>query len=243
MAVKYSSPFTWLGPKRYTDVPCQIEDIPIIDAVIISHNHYDHMDHPTILKIKARHPNVHFFVPLGNKKWFAESGINEGVTELDWWEQRDMELVPSTSKPTLSTVDVKSNSAEEKGISARIGCLPCQHTSARTLFDKGLTLWASWSVESGGKKVWFGGDTGYRAVPELAKGVDDYDEEHVYPHCPAFKDIGELRGPFDLGLIPIGAYVCTLAFQMIDSRNRPSGWEFVLRNDSPRYDIFVEAAS
>lgn len=200
------SPFTWLGPKRYTDVPCQIGDIPTVDAVVISHNHYDHMDHPTIMKIKAKHPNVHFFVPLGNKKWFAESGITEGVTELDWWEQRDIDLKPSASKHAVSSIDVKSDLAEEKGISARIGCLPCQHTSARTAFDKGLTLWASWSVESGGKKVWFGGDTGYRAVPELPKGVDDYDDEHVYPHCPVFNDIGNLRGPFDLGLIPIGAY-------------------------------------
>ena len=47
----------------------------------------------------------------------------------------------------------------------------------------------------------------YRSVPELPKDVDDYDEEHVYPHCPAFQEIGKLRGPFDLGLIPIGAYV------------------------------------
>ena len=155
------SPFTWLGPKRYTDVPCQIEDIPNIDAVVISHNHYDHMDHPTIMKIKAKHPNVQFFVPLGNKKWFEKSGINEGVTELDWWEQRDMDLARSASKPAVSKTDVRSDQAGEKSISARIGCLPCQHTSARTLFDKGLTLWASWSVESGGKKVWFGGDTGF----------------------------------------------------------------------------------
>lgn len=184
MAFDDCSPFTWMGPKRYTEVPCQIEDIPTIDAVVISHSHYDHMDHPTIMKIKAKHPNVHFFVPLGNKKWFAESGIKEGVTELDWWEQRDIDLAPSASKPAVSNTNVKSDLAIEKSISARIGCLPCQHTSARTLFDKGLTLWASWSVESGGKKVWFGGDTGYRAVPELPKGVDDYDEELVYPHCP-----------------------------------------------------------
>jgi hypothetical protein len=59
--------------------------------------------------------------------------------------------------------------------------------------------------------VWFadrehGSDTGYRAVPELPEGEDDYDEHHNYPHCPAFKQIGDLRGPFDLGLIPIGAY-------------------------------------
>ena len=213
MAFDHCSPFTWLGPKRYTEMPCQIEDIPAIDAVVISHNHYDHMDHPTIMKIKARHPNVHFFIPLGNKKWFTKSGINEGVTELDWWERRDIDLAPSSSKSAVSATYVKSDSAEEKTISARIGCLPCQHTSARTPFDKGLTLWASWSVESGGKKVWFGGDTGYRAVPELPKDVDDYDEKHVYPHCPAFKDIGDLLGPFDLGLIPIGAYVRTLAFR------------------------------
>ena len=162
----HSSPFTWLGPKRYTDVPCQIEDIPNIDAVVISHNHYDHMDHPTIMKIKAKHPNVHYFVPLGNKDWFAKSGI-EGVTELDWWEQRDIDLSPSASKPAVSHTEAQSDLVEEKSISARIGCLPCQHTSARTPFDKGLTLWASWSVESGGKKVWFGGDTGckYFRIP------------------------------------------------------------------------------
>ena len=162
------------------------------------------------MKIKAKHPNVHFFVPLGCKQWFTKSGIKEGVTELDWWEQRDIDLVPSASKPAVSKTDVKPDSAEGKSLSARIGCLPCQHTSARTPFDKGLTLWASWSVVSGGKKVWFGGDTGYRSVPELPRDIDDYDEEHVYPHCPAFKDIGDLRGPFDLGLIPIGAYVRTL---------------------------------
>ena len=197
-----------MGPKRYTEVPCQIDEIPTIDAVVISHNHYDHMDHPTIIKIKAKHPNVQFFVPLGNKKWFTASGIKEGVTELDWWEQRDVILAPSLSKSAVSKTDVTASSSGEKAqsIHARVGCLPCQHTSARTPFDKGLTLWASWSIESGGKKIWFGGDTGYRSVPELPRDVDDYGPEHNYPRCPAFKQIGDLRGPFDLSLIPIGAY-------------------------------------
>ena len=198
------SPFSWLGPKRFTEVPCQIEDIPTIDAVVISHNHYDHMDHPTIMKIKAKHPNVHFFVPLRNKQWFTASGIHE-VTELDWWEERDFKLSPAQGKPRVSG-DGNATGGSPGSIAARISCLPCQHTSARTLFDKGHTLWASWSVESGGKKVWFGGDTGYRAVPVLPKDVDDYSPEYDYPHCPAFKQIGDLRGPFDLGLIPIGAY-------------------------------------
>ena len=195
------SPFSWLGPKRYTEVPCQIEDIPTIDAVIISHNHYDHMDHPTIMKIKEKHPDVHFFVPLRNKQWFTAAGIHK-VTELDWWEGRNIKLSQSRGEPQVLEQDEKP----QEGISAQISCLPCQHTSARTAFDKGQTLWASWSVESGGKKIWFGGDTGYRAVPELPKHVDDYGPDHNYPHCPAFKQIGDLRGPFDLGLIPIGAY-------------------------------------
>ena len=191
------SPFSWLGPKRYTEVPCQIEEIPTIDAVVISHSHYDHLDHPTIMRIKAKHPNAHFFVPLRLKQWFLDSGIKSGITELDWWEQRDI---------TLTSPDTAGHEKSESTMNARIGCLPCQHTSARSPFDKDTTLWASWSVESGGKKVWFGGDTGYRSVPQLPEGVDDYGPDQNHPHCPAFKQIGELRGPFDLGLIPIGAY-------------------------------------
>ncbi|KAI4170509.1 MAG: hypothetical protein LQ343_004886 [Gyalolechia ehrenbergii] len=200
------SPFTWLGPKRYTEVPCEIEDIPTIDAVVISHSHYDHLSHPTVKRIQYSHPNVHFFVPLRLKKFFTDSGI-QNVTELDWWEERNMHLSSQdvkarVSADTASAVTEKS----ENQIVARFGCLPCQHTSARSGFDKGHTLWASWSVESGGKKIWFGGDTGYRSVPELPKEVDDYGPEQNYAHCPAFAQIGELRGPFDLGLIPIGAY-------------------------------------
>ncbi|KAL1980332.1 hypothetical protein VTN96DRAFT_4273 [Rasamsonia emersonii] len=194
------SPFSWLGPKRYTEVPCQISDIPIIDAVVISHNHYDHLSYPTVKGIAKRHPNCHFFVPLGNKQWFHDSGI-KNVTELDWWDQRDITLSPSQNQPT------EGKSASQTGdITARISCLPCQHASARGIFDRQKTLWSSWGVESGGRKVFFAGDTGYRSVPLLPDGTDDYGPEHNYPRCPAFKQVGEYRGPFDLGLIPIGAY-------------------------------------
>ena len=164
------------------------------------------MDHPTLKRIQAKHPDTHFFVPLRNKHHLESAGIHK-VTELDWWEERDVRLVGKDSKPRVSSDDSGSlNDQSKEGIFARVGCLPCQHISARTPWDKAQSLWASWSVESGGKKVWFGGDTGYRAVPELPKEVDDYGPEHNYPHCPAFKQIGDLRGPFDLGLIPIGAY-------------------------------------
>jgi len=193
------SPFSWLGPKRYTKMPCEIEDIPFIDAVIISHNHYDHLSHPTLKTISEKYPSAQFFVPLGNKPWFGHMKLpDHNVTELDWWEERTV---------TLSGPKQEDGVEKQPDITATIGSLPCQHTSARTAFDKAHTLWSSWSVTSGGRKVWFGGDTGYRTVPELPAGEFDYGEKYSHlPHCPAFKQIGELRGPFDLGLIPIGAY-------------------------------------
>ncbi|PGH04975.1 hypothetical protein AJ79_06932 [Helicocarpus griseus UAMH5409] len=187
--------------KRYTAAPCAVADLPYVDAVFISHNHYDHLCHPTVMNIKHRFPNCHFFVPLGNKQWFLDSGI-ANVTELDWWEEAEVTLSPSKEKREVDTVGPSDT------ITARIGCLPCQHTSSRTAWDRSKTLWASWSVESGGSKLYFAGDTGYRAVPKLPPEIDDHgpEHQHKYPHCPAFAQIGSLRGPFDLGLIPIGAY-------------------------------------
>lgn len=206
------SPFSWLGPKRYTKMPCQIADIPIIDAVVISHNHYDHLSYPTVSEIAKRNPNCQFFVPLGNKKWFASGGITR-CTELDWWDEIDFTLTPqSPSAPadvqTRVTAAGSAPISSEKTITGRIACLPCQHISARGLTDRAATLWSSWSVTSGGKSVYFGGDTGYRAVPKSSEGQDDWSDAYAHlPTCPAFKDIGRLRGPFDLGLIPIGAYM------------------------------------
>ncbi|KFA75766.1 hypothetical protein S40288_07895 [Stachybotrys chartarum IBT 40288] len=195
------SPLTFLGPKRYTPRPCDIKDIPYVDAVVISHSHYDHLSHSSVLEVQKYHPGAQFFVGLGLEKWFRQTGLNN-VTELDWWEDADL--------------TVKLGGAEgENGetISARFSCLPCQHTSSRTRLDTDTTLWASWAVRSGDKSVWFGGDTGYRAVPKLAVGVDDYGPEfESLPRNPQFKQIGDLRGPFDLGLIPIGAYSPRFAF-------------------------------
>ncbi|KAI5793042.1 beta-lactamase superfamily domain-containing protein [Geopyxis carbonaria] len=208
------SPVQFMGPKRYTKMPCDIADIPVVDIVCISHNHYDHLDYNTILKLKKSHPRAWFFVPLGNKEWFTATGI-ENCTEMDWWEDREVSLTPATTAG--STQDGDSISADaalaEEGaspgsITARIGCVPCQHTSNRGLTDRSATLWSGWSIESGGKKLYFAGDTGYRAVPKESEGLDDYGEEFKdLPVCPAFKQIGKLRGPFDLGLLPIGAYV------------------------------------
>lgn len=181
------SPSQWLGPKRVTKIPCEIEDIPHVDIVIISHNHYDHLDLNTIKRLAARSKAPHFFVPMGNASWFHSLGI-EGVTELDWWDERDVGIKDESTVPRTG----------------RIGALPCQHIANRWPTDHGKTLWASWEVRSGGKKVYFAGDSGYRHVPKMDPSVDEYAEER--PHCPAFEQIGNLRGPYDFAMIPIGAY-------------------------------------
>ncbi|KAF2828860.1 Metallo-hydrolase/oxidoreductase [Ophiobolus disseminans] len=202
------APITIKHLKRFTPPPCEIEDLPIVDVVVISHNHYDHLSYPTVKRIEKKFPDAVFFAPLGNKVWFEKGGI-EQVVELDWWESRDVRLEDKGKGKRVDVVGSGSECGEGKGsgIKATIGALPCQHVSARTGFDKNKTLWASWSVESGGSKVWFGGDTGYRTVPELDPSIDDYGPEFAHlPVCPAFSHIGLLRGPFDLGLIPIGAY-------------------------------------
>ncbi|KAG4025603.1 hypothetical protein MFRU_054g00320 [Monilinia fructicola] len=197
------SPFTFLGPKRYTPPACAIPALPYIDLVIISHSHYDHLSQPSILAIHNLHPHVQFIVGLGLAAWFRECGI-DNVVEMDWWDDAEVTLNPISSSSSPSSA---SPSPSASPITATLTCLPSQHTSGRSALDKGRTLWCSWSVSSGGKSVWFGGDTGYRAVPPLPKDIDDYDDAYAHlPVCPAFREIGELRGPFDLGLVPIGAY-------------------------------------
>ena len=185
-----------IGPKRFTPPACKPTDFPALDAVFISHNHSDHLSYQSVKEIAHRYPRIHFFVGLGVAKWLHDSGISiSAVTEMDWWDDAEVILEKTTGSET--------GSDDVERISARISCLPTQHGSLRTPFDRDRTLWASWAVTSG-KSVWFAGDTGYRHVPEgieeLGPGFDEL------PRNPQFSQIGDLRGPFDLGLIPIGAY-------------------------------------
>ncbi|KAL1936655.1 hypothetical protein VTP01DRAFT_789 [Rhizomucor pusillus] len=188
------SPLSFAGPKRYTEPPCSLDELPKIDAVVISHNHYDHLDSHSIQHLAKQNPHAKFYVPLGNKAWFSLDDNNR-VVELDWWDSSELSL------------------QNNEGTLLKLTCTPCQHFSGRGLFDRNKTLWASWCVEgiSGGRscgKVFFGGDTGYRAVPGDVSKEKQYDEAYLesLPHCPAFKEIGEKVGPFDLAMIPIGAY-------------------------------------
>lgn len=189
-----TSPVTWAGPKRYTPTPCMLDELPDVDLVVISHDHYDHMDSDTLLRMYAiRKGSVHFLVALGNASRLRGFGIGkENVTELDWWE----------------SVQVNVQGVGSVGMT----CTPSQHFSGRAIWDQGSTLWCSWALDAGvsssssatphldnSKKVFFAGDTGYRYVPKEAKDLD-------MPSCPAFKEIGDKIGPFDLSLLPIGLY-------------------------------------
>ncbi|KAI0765699.1 N-acyl-phosphatidylethanolamine-hydrolyzing phospholipase D [Trametes elegans] len=195
------SPSQWVGPARLLPTPCPVEDIPAVDAICISHNHYDHMDAPTLLTVFEKH-KPHIFAPLGNLQHFVELGIPKShIHLLDWWDVGTV----SVSLPG------KSDAADPSGagvpMSFAVTCTPAQHTANRSPFDRWRTLWASWAArevlpsdsERTPRRVYFAGDTGYRTVW-------DGEDEDVVPRCPAFKEIGEKLGPFDLALLPIGAY-------------------------------------
>ncbi|KAJ3414793.1 hypothetical protein HDV05_006040 [Chytridiales sp. JEL 0842] len=181
------SPMSFAGPKRITPTPCDLASLPQIDAVVISHNHYDHLDVSTVLKLKELWPDVIFFAPLGNKKWFEDLGVKStNVVECDWWDEYEVQVKRSEGHVATGV----------------ICCTPCQHFTGRTLWDRNETLWSSWGLLTNEGRFWFGGDTGYRNVP---KGYPEEDVDKL-PHCPAFKEIGHKYGPFDLSAIPIGAY-------------------------------------
>ncbi|KZT54641.1 Metallo-hydrolase/oxidoreductase [Calocera cornea HHB12733] len=203
------SPVQFIGPARITPAPCKIDEIPQVDAVVISHNHYDHMDTHTLQTLRAQpHGPPHIFAPLNNDAYFHSLSVpKEDFSCLDWWDKRECTvLLPAAPNST-------SHEGTGEGVRAtfRLTCTPCQHFTGRSITDRFKTLWASWAVESlptpsphpeepAPVKVWFAGDTGYRAVPD---GMD----ETQMPVCPVFKQIGDHFGGFDLALIPIGAYL------------------------------------
>lgn len=209
------SPLTFAGPKRYTQPACAIADLPFLDAVVISHSHYDHLSLPTIKEIKQCFPEAHFFVGLGLAQWFRNAGV-ANVTELDWWEDSEVSIQVDTTEMNAGESTTAATTSSSSSITATFSSLPAQHSSARSGFDADKTLWCSWAVTSPAgpssstqtRSVYFGGDTGYRSVPYLPESEDDWGDKYAdLPSNPDFKKIGDLRGPFDLGLLPIGAYL------------------------------------
>lgn len=147
-----ASPFSWIGPKRLTPPGLSIDELPPIDVVVISHNHYDHLDAETIEALhrkQAGYPPL-FVVPDGVGRWFTDRGI-ERVVELKWWESTRWD------DWTLYAV-------------------PAQHFSGRSLSDRNRSLWAGWVLQKEDFNFYFAGDTGYSAdFKEIGKQLGPFD--------------------------------------------------------------------
>jgi len=147
---KRASPVQWAGPARFHAPPVSIADLPPIKGVILSHNHYDHLDYAAIRELEAK--TEHFLAPLGVGDTLVSWGVPPAkVQQLGWWQ--------SAAAGSL-----------------KLTATPAQHFSGRTLWDSNKTLWASWVIESGNLKVFFSGDTGYfKGFKEIGERFGPFD--------------------------------------------------------------------
>lgn len=178
-----SSPIGLAGRRRFVPPPLALEELPPIHAVLLSHDHYDHLDRATVKALHRRFGDaLVWLTPLGYREWFRALGIGS-VVERDWWER-----------------------AELPGGTFEAVCVPARHWTRRRPGGTNRRLWCGWVVRPAGEpergldaagavappgareaapRLWFAGDTGW---------------------SPAFAEIGERLGPFDASLLPIGAY-------------------------------------
>lgn len=154
-----ASPVQFAGPRRWVAPGIAFDDLPPLDVVLQSHNHYDHLDDRTVRSLTRHHPQALWVVPLGLESFVRGRGADT-VVELDWWQEH-----------TIDTL--------------RIAATPAMHFSARGFGDRGDTLWCGFTLTANDRRVFFAGDTGYH---------------------PEFGAIGSRYGPFDVALLPIGAY-------------------------------------
>ncbi|KAN0064769.1 hypothetical protein ACQY0O_001826 [Thecaphora frezii] len=173
------SPTQAAGPLRYHPPPCRVSDLPRIDVVLISHNHYDHLDWETVLELWRRdRERIRFLVPLGNRQWFVDAfrgveqaeglsqtataataaaggGWEENVVELDWWE---------TVSLTVQGNGAEAGTEARTGLGLEMTCTPAQHGSGRCGLDANVTLWSSWYIHhrAAHHRVFFAGDTGFQ---------------------------------------------------------------------------------
>lgn len=130
-----ASPLQWAGPKRFHPTPLPLTELPPIEGLILSHDHYDHLDVATIEYLRQKVQR--YFVPLGVGKRLVGMGVApERIEEFDWWQKGRMGDIEITAAPA-------------------------QHFSGRTLSDRNSTLWASWVIQSGDQRIFYSGDSGY----------------------------------------------------------------------------------
>jgi len=163
-----ASPVRWLGTPRFAPASPALADLPELHAVLVTHDHYDHLDRPTVVALRERFGDrLAWYAPLGYREWFAALGV-DNVVELDWWEEHEL-----------------------PGSRHRVVATPARHWTRRTPWSTNTRLWCSWAVlptasgGDGGHRVYLGGDSAYASV---------------------FGEIGRRLGPFDVSVLPIGAY-------------------------------------
>ncbi len=139
-----AGPVQFAGPKRFQAPGLMLAQLPRIDAVVISHNHYDHLDLTSVRALAALENAPIFYVPLGIDDWFKTNVPAAKVFKTDWQEKH-----------------VLKKSGGDSGGDLVMQFLPVQHWSSRTPFDRLATLWGSWALLAGNKAVWFSGDLGY----------------------------------------------------------------------------------
>ncbi len=154
-----ASPVAFAGPRRWVRPGLPLADLPPVDLVVVSHNHYDHLDAATVRELATRFPAARWLVPLGLAGFLQRLGVRES-REFDWWNETQIEELHAV-------------------------CTPAQHFSGRGLRDRNASLWCGWTLTDGRRRVFFAGDSGYH---------------------PEFASIAERLGPFDLTLLPVGAY-------------------------------------
>ena len=132
-----TSPMQWAGPKRVAPLGLSLEDLPHIDIVVISHDHYDSLDEQTIMNLHQRPggEKTTFFVPLGLKNWFKKRGVQE-VVELDWWDRHQTDAL-------------------------EVIAVPVQHWGKRGFFGRNQNLWTGWVIIADGFRFFFLSDSGY----------------------------------------------------------------------------------
>jgi N-acyl-phosphatidylethanolamine-hydrolysing phospholipase D len=145
------SPISWMGPARLVPPGLALDDLPRIDAAILSHDHYDHMDKDSITKLSDRFgDSIAWFVPLGYRDWLAARGARN-VVELDWWE-----------KATLGPLSFTA--------------LPAQHWTRRATSPVNARLWCSWALMTPELRFYFAGDSGYcPAFKDIGKAYAPFD--------------------------------------------------------------------
>lgn len=135
--------FLSLGQKRFRKCPCTVDELPQkIHLVLISHDHYDHLDLQTVKDLDARYGSgIQWMVPLGMLDWFRKTlKSSDNVTELNWWVEFELQLEKTKFK---------------------IACVPAQHWCKRGYNDDNKRLWAGWIVKGENRSVYHAGDTGY----------------------------------------------------------------------------------